>query len=244
MPATNRAGEKPFGSLKKNEPLLDLVIRKLTPKLFVIILITGLSLATFVLALTLYQGGIIQTSLFKLDTAGSRRALVQNLERENERLRRELEPEGDLASAQFTETAISLQQFNEILGENLDLSQVAPRLRELVQSERQKMELESNFYYKLFLLELQIKGYGNFINTHIDKPEHTSTYRMIQSVLEDLGFYDGEIDGDQESTALALVTFQVEHNEHVEEGQKLSPLGYFGFRTMEALRSRYRSREP
>jgi len=244
MAAPKRAGEKLFGPLKKNEPLLDLLIRKLTPRLFVFVLITGLSMATLVLALTLYQGGIIQTSLFKLDTAGSHRAQIQKLESENERLKAELESRNPESSFQQVETAMSLLQFNEILGEELDTSQAISRLRELVQNERQRIELESNFYYKLFLLEQEIRGYGDFISTHINKPEHTTTYRLIQSVLEDLGFYKGEIDGDQESTALALITFQVEYNGLVQEDQRLSPLGYFGFRTMDALRSRYRSREP
>ncbi len=244
MSAPNRAGDKLFGSLKKNEPLLDLLIRKITPRLFVLLLITGLSLATFVLALTVYQGGIIQTSLFKLDTAGSHRAQIHKLESENEKLRAELKSRGSANSIEQIESAISLQQFNEILAEELDATQVTARLRELAQSERQRVELESNFYYKLFLLEQEIRGYGDFISTHIDKTEHTPAYRLIQSVLEDLGFYDGAIDGDQESTALALITFQVEYNRIVPEGQGLSPLGYFGIRTMDALRNRYRSREP
>ena len=244
MAAPQRAGEKLFGPLKKNEPLLDLMIRKLTPRLLVFILIIGLSMATAILALTLYQGGIIQTSLFKLDTAGSQKALVQKLERENEKLRQALQSRNSGDDTLPSETALSLQQFNEILGEELDTSKVAGRLRELVQIERERVELESNFYYKLFLLELQIRGYGNFINTHIDKAEHTSAYRLIQSILEDLGFFDGKLDGNQESTALALITFQVEHNNLVPEDQRLLPLGFFGFRTMEALRSRYRSRVP
>lgn len=244
MSAPKRAGEKLFGPLKKNEPLLDLLIRQITPRLFVLLLIAGLSMATVVLGLTVYQGGIIQTSLFKLDTAGSHRAQIHKLESENEKLMAEIKSRDSGNSHEPIESAISLQQFNEILAEELDAAQVTARLRELVQSERQRGELESNFYYKLFLLELQIRGYGNFINTHIDKTEHTTAYRLIQSALEDLGFYDGAIDGDQESTALALITFQVDYNKMVPEGQELSPLGYFGFRTIEALKSRYSSREP
>jgi hypothetical protein len=230
--------------LKREKSWIDLIVLKLTPKLLVFVLIVGLSLSTLVLGLTVYRGGTVQTSLFRLDTAGSQSAAILNLESENARLTEELQSKKPPGGPTNRGPSISLNQVNEILGEDLDSYQALERLRAMVQTERRMIDLESNFYYRLFLLEREIRKYGDFIATHIDRPERIGAYMLIQSVLEDLEFYEGEIDGDQGATAQALVRFQSDYNGLVEKAQRLTPLGYLGYRTLEALRSRYRSGEP
>lgn len=101
---------------------------------------------------------------------------------------------------------------------------------------------------KLYLIEGHIPKYNGSISTKIKvkgEDGRRAVYILIQEVLLDLGFYDGVLDGDRESTNLALTSFQKAYNAKLKgEAPKIdeNQFGLLGYRTLEALRSEYRKR--
>ena len=95
---------------------------------------------------------------------------------------------------------------------------------------------------------------GNSISTHYDRENRREVYELIQEILLELGFYQGDIDGAQPTTMVAVIKFQDTYNAKLlsdadlaaAEGgadvgvEELKPLGHVGYRTLEAFRSWYR----
>lgn len=130
---------------------------------------------------------------------------------------------------------------------------------------------QDNFSFKLFRLEVLMSQYGGNINTHLpaDDGNRRDAYKQIQAVLQDVGFYNGAIDGDQNRTNTALEAFQTDYNKKLKEKVKVkekeevieeeavydekeeekdddvafppTSLGYFGYKTLETIRSTHRT---
>ncbi len=100
-------------------------------------------------------------------------------------------------------------------------------------------ELEQNFFFKLFQLEEQIENFGEYIPI-LPRKDREPVYTLIQSVLQDIDFYEGPLNGNQQATHNALKKFQTEYNEGVSENKKLSRLGKkLGYVTLEAIKRWY-----
>ena len=100
--------------------------------------------------------------------------------------------------------------------------------------------------FNLFKLESFIPFYGSSIDTRINDVERTSAYKLIQKVLQGINFFPFEIDGNQRSTLEALRKFQEAINKKAADMEqdiifKENQLGIFGYRTLESIRSEYRT---
>lgn len=151
---------------------------------------------------------------------------------------RSFSPKGPMISASEL-SMISGKHFDSKLSKD----QIIDNIKELVKKLKDIESLESNFYFKLVKLELLIPKYGKYIDTKISvkDTDRKEAYERIQSILQDIGFYKGSIDGDQQSTYNTLRDFQMEYNRRAKK-QILSSedFGIFGYGTLEAIRSTYR----
>ncbi len=100
----------------------------------------------------------------------------------------------------------------------------------------------NHYAHQLFELELMIPHFGNNIPTGRRDEAMRDAYSAIQELLQGIRFYQGPINGDQETTRQALVSFQQDFNQKA--GQEIfdpdHEFGFFGYRTLEAVRSTYR----
>jgi len=100
---------------------------------------------------------------------------------------------------------------------------------------------ESHYGYTLFKIEKLMPNYGNLIDTRIKDKRRKEVYALIQDALKALHFYEGLSNGDQQTTRSAVEKFQKDYNER--QGEVVfnpTDLGVFGYRTLEAVRSKHR----
>jgi hypothetical protein len=127
-------------------------------------------------------------------------------------------------------------------GAQLRKDDLITRIKVLVKNSEELEELKKNISFKLLELEIRIipkLGNGKFIDTRIDDNSNDTkeAYKKIQSVLKDIGSYDGPIDGNQQATYNALKEFQSAWNK--EERKEVFPpldFGIFGNVTLGAIR--------
>lgn len=144
--------------------------------------------------------------------------------------------------------SISLFKVSQSLHSNQSTLDVESRIKELIVIEGKYQSYANKFSFKLFLLENYISQNGPWITTHSDSPGKAEAFKVTQEILRELNFYNGDIDGDRIKTREALLDFQYRYNqklklENIENGTNiplLKPLGYIGFKTLEALRGWYR----
>lgn len=137
-----------------------------------------------------------------------------------------------------------MKGINAIAGKEITPAEFSDYLSHLVAYEKAGKELEENFYFKLFQLELEIRKRGDFIATHIDRSDRRKIYELIQSILQDIGFFGNHINGEQTTTMTAVINFQNRYNEFADETTQLKKLGNVGYGTLEAFRSWYRMKSP
>lgn len=84
----------------------------------------------------------------------------------------------------------------------------------------------SNFLVKMAILNSEVGRFGTSINLHVDNgDEHKrEACRQIQGVLQELGHYQGPIDGSVSSTRDALVAYQ--------QSKNFQTVGYFAWPTV------------
>ena len=134
--------------------------------------------------------------------------------------------------------------FREDFPEDITKTELMSRVKELIDYRENVAKKEDHYAYKLFLVELAIQKFGpNSINPKITVPGKKGANKLIQVVLRDLGYHDGDIDGNGTVTAQKIREFQVRYNERqVEEEKRFTEniLGLFGHKMLEAVRSEYR----
>lgn len=133
---------------------------------------------------------------------------------------------------------------------------VPASLAQLVDSQRELLRYQANFSFKLFLLELRMGELGGPITLNREDASRHREYQLIQDVLADIGRYEGPIDGDRLRTHDALRIFQHAFNVRYDTVSTqpcevarelrpvwlLCPLGMFGYKTLEAIRTAHRER--
>ena len=114
-------------------------------------------------------------------------------------------------------------------------------IRDLVAAVNESEKEQQHYAYKLFKLEKEISNFGNNISVKINDDRRTKVYQQIQTILQEISFYKGPIDGQQKSTYDALVNFQKNYNtiDSTRVFQEYE-YGILGYRTLEAFRSTYR----
>ena len=70
-------------------------------------------------------------------------------------------------------------------------------VRELIEIGGIHEEQRNHFGYKLFELEQLLGEFGGNIRTSIREENLRRAYKKMQEVLQRIGYYDGDIDGDQ-----------------------------------------------
>ena len=219
------------------------LIEKLTPRLLFSFLIIALILLAAVSTYTVNQGGDVNIGAwyFNLSSSKEKDTKISQLEKQVLMLSKNPIEEKLLSCQTKLEDRIPIDVITTSLDEEIDIIKIPNRVRTLKECETRYIEHSKNFYFKLFLLEREIRIHGDFITTRMDSPNRKDTYTLIQYILHELNYHHGQISGTQSSTYSAVISFQKAYNEKNPKN-KLLPLGYVGYRTLEAMRSWYRTR--
>jgi hypothetical protein len=195
---------------------------KLTPKVIAILIALAMILLAGVFILALVRGSDV--SFWGVQISQPSAALKAELE---------------AAKAELS-TAIALHELGGILDSTSSKKAALGEIAALSRQAAEEKEWSGKFSYKLFKLELMIAKHGDVIATNVADPARTEAYRLIQSVLADVGFFEGPVTGDPQKTREAVIAFQTDYNTRVPENAAIQTEGYFGYKTLEAIRSRYR----
>jgi len=198
------------------------IIAKLTPKLLGGVIALAMILLAAVLLLAVARGSDV--SFWGVQISQPSAALKEEIESLQAQL----------------QGAITLVELNGLIDSTQSKAAALAEIRRLAMQSEQLAEWENKFSYKLLKLEFLISRYGSFISTTLPGVDRQEAYALIQSVLAEVNFYRGEIDGDMDKTHDSLVAFQKDYNSHMPEGSTIQALGNFGYQTLEAIRSRYR----
>jgi hypothetical protein len=195
---------------------------KLTPKVISILIALAMILLGGVLILAVVRGS--EVSFWGVQISQPSAALEAELNTVKAELR----------------SAITLIELGGIIDSTSSKKAALSEITALSRRAAEEKEWSGKFSYKLFKLELMIAKHGDVIATHVADPDRIEAYRLIQSVLADVGFFEGPITGDPQKTREALIAFQVDYNTRVPENAAIQAEGFFGYKTLEAIRSHYR----
>ncbi|OPZ76327.1 MAG: hypothetical protein BWY77_01930 [bacterium ADurb.Bin431] len=201
---------------------IDDLIAKLPPKLVALLAGMALLLLAIIIGIAVYQGKDVK--LFGIEISQPSRACQEDLARCEKNLLQ----------------AVPVAELQQIIGRPLERLALLDTLRALADYAGEAAEWRDNYNYRLFEMEKQMQRFGGFISTRIRENSRSAAYRMIQELLSEVDFYNGELNGNQQATYAALVAFQQDYNMRVPESEQITSLGSFGYQTLEALRSRYR----
>ena len=135
-----------------------------------------------------------------------------------------------------------ISDIEQATGQTLSRDEIPVHLRRLADRDRTLNGYESNFAFKLFLLEHAIRDLGGSINTKIQREDRRPVYKLIQEALQEIGYYAGPIDGNSVLTYQALAQYQTEYNERFDDASRFA-IGFMGYGTLESIRSAHRMRE-
>lgn len=243
---------------------ISAVVKKLTPRLLATILIGLLLALTLVISFALFRGGSVNLKEMTFSAPSEQNEKIASLQAsigECEVKREEASRQADELIDRPTKEALSqcearnaqaiaLEDIAQIIGTERSREEVLSKVQKLAKTDNNYAQLKQNYFFTLFLLETRIPQYGKSISTLYDNGNRRETYELIQEILLELGFYEGNIDGSQKSTMNAVIVFQETYNKRLLRGvnpddaaasvEILQPLGHVGYRTLEAFRSWYR----
>lgn len=241
------------------------IAKKLTPRLLALILIVTLIALTLVISLTLYRGGSVNLKNMTFNVPDNQNQTISSLEQSLEKCNNETasikqqlnghngHPTKDalLQCENKNSQSILIENLTQYIGKSKSSDEVISKIKKLSAIKTEFTKLKQNYFFKLFILERLIPQYGKSISTLYDGENRRDTYKLLQEILLELGFYNGAITGSQISTKNAVTEFQLAYNKKLEEDADMSetsidvvilqPLGHVGYRTLEAFRSWYRN---
>jgi len=233
-----------------NNSAAAVIVKKLTPRLLAVVLIVALFSLTAVVAFALYRGGEVNLNGWTFSAPNENLEKVWRLEKlvaacEKENSKKDLRVE---KCENRNLNSMPLERISRLLNSATSDQEITTRIQRLTIIENEYRSHKNRFTFKLFLLENNISKNGQWIATHFDSPEKIEVFKIIQEILRELDLYNGNIDGERLRTREALLKFQNAYNkkltiENTENGTEipvLQPLGYVGFKTLEALRGWYR----
>jgi len=248
-----------------NNPSENVVLeiaKKLTPRLLAIILILTLAALTFVISLALYRGGSVNLKNMTFSAPNNQDQKISSLEESLKRCKvnaknitRQLNghptKEALFECEDKNSKSLQLKDLTQFIGSTNSSTEALAKIKNLAKTETDYTKLKQNYFFKLFILERLIPQYGKSISTHYDGENRRDTYKLLQEILLELGFYKDNINGSQISTKHAVIEFQKAYNNKIEiemdmnetsiDAIILQPLGHVGYRTLEAFRSWYRN---
>ena len=249
-------------STNENVLILTEIVKRITPRLLAVILTIALFSLSGVIVFALHKGGEVKLNGWSFSAPKDQDEMVANFEnaikqcnknnhKKDESIERlSLRPTNQQLEKCKEEisNSVSLLKISQSLHSSPSTIDVESRIKELIIIEGKYQSYTNKFSFKLFLLENYIPQNGPWITTHFDSPEKAEAFKVTQEILRELNFYNGDIDGDRIKTREALLDFQYRYNqklklENIENGTNiplLKPLGYIGFKTLEALRGWYR----
>jgi hypothetical protein len=147
------------------------------------------------------------------------------------------------ASASSPDTnSVSASDLNKLSGKyfesKYDKEQLINVIRQLIDKANDLENFGPNLYYKIAMAQIMIQRLGqNSIDTRITDKDQNEAYKKIQVSLKAIGFYEGEINGDQGSTNRAVTKFQERYNKVVAKRDIIPPgeFGCFGYYTCFAI---------
>lgn len=122
---------------------------------------------------------------------------------------------------------------------NADIDAYKDSLRSLIRYAEAHLHDRDHYLYQLFALKkIMLNQPNRNINTRVGGVD-AETYKMIQSMLKDIEYYQGPVDGDRISTRQAVVAFQRRLNEMTPGYIAERNYGIFGNSTLNAIASIY-----
>lgn len=238
--------------------MIGAVIKKLTPRLLAVTLTIAMVLLVGIIGYALKVGGSVDLKnlTFKAPerilniTPSKPSTEVVNLKNqieEKDRKISELSKKSSnanyLVCTSALENSLSMNDLSPLLGVKSATDALA-KIRELSSSFGKENIADKNLLYKLYRLETIIPYFGKSISTkYSDGDKRTNAFVLIQDIMRELDFYQGESDGDQIKTNKAVINFQNGFNKKLgsqNTSQKIKELGSVGYKTLEAMRSAYR----
>lgn len=241
------------------------IAKKLTPRILAIILTLTLVALTFVISLALYRGGSVNLKDMTFSAPNNQDQKISSLEESLKlcnlnanNVTRQLNNYDDhptkeslLECKNINSKSLQLEDLTQFIGNAKSSEEALLKIKSLVKTETDYTKLKQNYFFKLFILERLIPQYGKSISTHYDGENRRDTYKLLQEILLELGFYNDNINGSQISTKNSVIAFQKAYNIKIENEMDmnetsidaviLQPLGHVGYRTLEAFRSWYRN---
>ncbi len=241
------------------------ITKKLTPRLLAIILVATLIALTLVISLTLYRGGSVNLKSMTFDVPDSQYQTISSLEQSLEKCNNETADikqqlnvhnehptsEALLQCKNISSQSIPLENLTQYIGKSKSPDETISKIIKLSAIKTDFTKLKQNYFFKLFILERLIPQYGKSISTLYDDENRRDTYKLLQEISLELGFYNGAITGSQIPTKNAVTEFQLAYNKKLEadadmnetsiDAVVLQPLGHVGYRTLEVFRSWYRN---
>ena len=241
------------------------IAKKLTPRILAVVLILTLVALTFIISLALYRGGSVNLKDMTFSAPNNQDQKISNLEENLKRcnlnandVTQQLNGHDDhptkealLECNNKNLKSLQLEDLTQLIGNTKSSEEALFKIKNLAKTDADYTKLKQNYFFKLFILERLIPQYGKSISTHYDGKNRRETYKLLQEILLELGFYKDNIDGLQVSTKNAVIAFQKAYNNKIENEMDmnessidmviLQPLGHVGYRTLEAFRSWYRN---
>ena len=205
--------------------IVSTLINKITPLGIVSIIMAALILVAIITLVTIKNGGKVDifgvTIESKSDNSNNDSTLVDHTHSDHEHDVYITAAELNILSSQF-------------FTDNMTKDQLIDATQLLVSKANELESYKDQFSYKILKLENQIPKYGRYIDTRIQDDNRTNAYKSIQSVLKEINFYAGTIDGNQQSTNKALVDFQNYYNTRADSANAIrdEQLGIFGYKSL------------
>ena len=229
MSQNSQTSDKDGGSIST-------IVRRLQPRSIERLILIALLLLTVILAIAIYTGS-------KISFLG---ITIEALSHESEKSKSPASSDqtSEIPSPNISVTELSMIS-DKFFDPKLTKDQLIAGIRNLVECSEELESFKNQFSFKLLKLELLIPKFGRYIDTKIGDEDQNrkEAFERIQSVLKDIGYYNGIIDGNQQATFNVLSKFQIEYNRRA--GREIlvpEDYGIFGYATLEAIRSTYRTR--
>ena len=208
---------------EEGESTLSIVVRRLTPRLLIGLLSFAILMLAAVIEFSVLTGGTESLNAWKFSSPKDKDVELNKAEEEVLDLRWQLaDKERQIATLLNKPSRKPVACNEEVEGFHSTLN-------------------------KLFLLEKTIPSFGKFISTHVEPDaDRKKSYLLIQTILMELGYFNGKPDGNQQRTQAAVVRFQQAFNASLQvlgpeyRAQKIEQFGNVGYKTLEAMRSTYR----
>lgn len=174
------------------ESTLGKVLNKLTPRLFLIFLIVVILSFVVVILIAINRGAEINFWGFKISPKGQ--------------MEHSSAPDvaGGMTAHEFIATLPSDVQGT--VEESRE--KIATAVEERTNLQKINEEKENTFLNRIKRLEAKITQWEGSINTSLKVDEKQDVFRLIQQLLQRIGYYDGPIDADPIRTRVALSNYK------------------------------------